>query len=207
MKNSFVKEFMAERGRPTGRRPGDSGTREAIQAAARRQFAELGFDRTSMRSVAIEAGVDPGLVKHYFASKSQLFVAVVELPVDPSLILPVLLEGDRAAIGERLARFLVGVFETEAGRRRITGIVRSAVSEPEAARMVKEMITTRLFTPIAEHLDADQPELRAAFVGSQTIGLVMARYIVGIEPLASASPDQVIAAIAPVYQRYLDEPL
>lgn len=190
-----------------GRRPGESGARAAIEAAARRQFSELGFDRTSLRSVAHEAGVDPGLVRHYFGTKPQLFVGVVELPVDPAVVVPVLMEGDAADVGRRLAQVLVGVMDSEEGRRRMTGLVRAAVSEPEAAQMLRELIADRLFGPLTEHLDIDRPELRAALCGSQTVGLVMARHIVGVEPLASVHAEQLIDAVGATFQRYLTEPL
>jgi AcrR family transcriptional regulator len=197
---------MAAVARPSGRRPGDSGTREAIQRAAARQFAELGYDRTSLRRIAAEAGVDPALVTHFFGSKQQLFVTVAELPFDPAAALPHLLT-DETGAGERLARFLVGVLESEQGRRRMTGLVRAAASEPTAAAMVRELVETKLIGALAKELGADQPALRASLAGSQVVGLVTARYIVGVEPLASTDPETVIAAIAPVLQHYLTEPL
>src|SRR3712207_2530690 len=112
--------------RRSGRRAGDSGTREAILEAAGRLFAEQGYDRTSMRAIALEAGVDPALVSHFHGSKQALFVASVELPYSPSEVLPRLLAGDRDTVGVRLAEFLVGVLESEEGRRRFTGIIRAA---------------------------------------------------------------------------------
>src|SRR4051812_44101549 len=117
----------------TGRRPGDSGTREAIRAAARAQFAEQGFDRTSMRSVALQAGVDPTLVSHFFGSKQKLFAEVMQLPFDPSAVLPRILEGDPETIGTRLATFLVTVLQTPEGQARLTGLMRAAASEDAAA--------------------------------------------------------------------------
>jgi AcrR family transcriptional regulator len=191
----------------SGRRPGDSGTREAILQAARRQFAERGYDRTSLRSVALEAGVDPTLVSHFHGSKQQLFVTVVELPFDPAALLPGLLAGDRDAIGLRLARFVLGLLETDEGRRRIIGLVRAAASEPEAARLVRELVLRDVFAPIIESLGVDDAPLRASLVGTQVVGLVMARYIVAVEPLASSDPDIVALAIAPNLQRLLTEPL
>ena len=173
-------------GRRSGRRPGDSGTREAIRAAAVRLFAEQGYDRTSMRAVAAAAGVDPKLVAHYFGSKQQLFVSVVELPFDPAV---------------------VGVLEDPEGRRRLTGLIRAAASEPEAARMVRELVGREVFARIAEALGVEDADVRASLVGSQVVGLAMARYIVRVEPLASLSPEAVVAAIAPNLQRYLVEPL
>ncbi len=193
--------------RRSGRRAGDSGTRTLILEAARRQFSERGYDRTSLRSIAQEAGVDPTLVSHFYGTKQQLFVTVVELPFDPAEVLPRLLAGDTSAAGLRLARFFLGVLESEAGRERITGLVRAAASEPEAARLVRELVSRELVGEIAEHLADDAAPLRASLMGSQIVGLVMARYVVGIEPLASQDADTVAETIAPVLQHYLTEPL
>ncbi|MGH2918878.1 MAG: TetR family transcriptional regulator [Solirubrobacteraceae bacterium] len=199
-------------GRPTssphtGRRPGDSGTREAIVQAARAQFAEGGFDRTSIRAIASQAGVDPALVTHYFGSKQALFVSVVELPYDPSIAFPAILSGDRDGIGLRLAQFVVGLLEAQESRERIVGIVRAAASEPQAARLVRDLIVGQVFAPMVESLEVDDAPLRASLVGSQVVGLVVARYVTGVEPLASLDPDAVARAIAPTFQRYLVEAL
>ena len=106
------------RGRPrSGRRPGDSGTRDAIRAAARAQFAEQGYDRTSMRSVALQAGVDPTLVSHFFGSKQKLFAEVMQLPFDPAAVIPRIVAGDPAGIGTRLAGFVVSVLADPGGSR------------------------------------------------------------------------------------------
>lgn len=194
--------------RRSGRRPGDSGTREAIRAAASEQFSERGYDRPSMRSIAQQAGVDPALVSHFFGSKHALFVDVVELPFDPEQVVPMLFGGgERADIGERLATFLIGVLETPDGRRRVTGLVRAAASEPEAAQMVRDLLTREIFARVVEQLRVDDADLRANLVASQVIGLVMARYIVGLQPLASLPPGEIVAAVAPALQRYLTGPL
>jgi AcrR family transcriptional regulator len=186
-----------------GRRPGPSATREEIASAARRQFAEIGYDRTTIRSIAAEAGVDPALVIHYFGSKQQLFLTVVELPFEPEDVLPRLLEGPRARVGERLARFVLGVLEDPDARSKWTGMIRAAASEPEAARMLRELLERRVFGPLADALGADDAALRANLVGSQVVGLVMARSIVAVEPLASAPSETIVSAIAPTIQRYL----
>lgn len=187
----------------SGRRPGDSGTRVSIENAARRQFAELGYDRTSMRQVAREAGVDPTLVSHFYGSKQQLFVSVVGFPFRPVDVLPGLLEGDPEELGLRLAQFVLGVFESEQSRGQVIGIVRSAASEPEAARLVRELLTREVLTPLAESIGVADAEFRAGLLGSQVVGMVMARYIVAIEPLASRDADEVALAIAPNLQHYL----
>lgn len=186
-----------------GRRPGNSGTRQAIVVAARRQFAEHGYDRTSMRQVALEAGVDPTLVSHFHGSKQQLFLDVVELPFQPSEVLPGLLRGDPDEAGMRLARFALSVLESPEGRGRVVALVRAAATEPEAARLVRELLTREVLTPLAAGIGADDPAYRGALVMSQVVGLTMARYIVAVEPLASRPAGAVAADLAPTLQRYL----
>ena len=193
---------MAQTSGP-GRRPGHSGTREAILTAARRQFAELGYDRTSIRQIALEAGVDPGLVRHFHGTKQELFVSVVQLPMDPAVALPALLAGDRDALGERLARFLLEIIESDPVGSPIISMARAAASEPAAARMVRDLVTTRILAPLTEAIGAEDAALRASLLGSQVVGLTFARYVVGIEPLASLTTAQVVAAVGPTLQRYL----
>ena len=194
-------------GRGRGRRRGETRTRDAILASARRLFAERGYDRASLRAIAADAGVDPALVSHFFGTKQRLFVEVVEFPFDPAETLPRILAGDRATIGTRLAELVVGLLETPEARARITGVVRAAASEPEAARMVRELLMREVWAPAAAVLGVEDAELRMNLVGSQIVGLVMARYVVGAEPLASLPPDHLVAAIGPTLQRYLVEPL
>jgi AcrR family transcriptional regulator len=193
--------------RRSGRRPGKSRTREAILAAAGRQFAQQGYDRASLRGIAAEAGVDQKLIVHFFGSKQQLFVAAVGLPFNPGEVLPAILAGDPDSIGERLAALLVDVLEQPELHQRLTGVVRAAASEPEVARMLREFLTRELFGPAAEFLGAEDGPFRANLVGSQIVGLVMARYVVAIEPLASMPPKAVANAVAPTLHRYLVGPL
>jgi AcrR family transcriptional regulator len=160
-----------------------------------------------MRSIALEAGVDPALVARFHGSKQQLFTTVVALPFDPAQVVALVLGGERATIGERLAGFIVGVLDSERGAATVTGIVRSAASEPAAARLVRERIGHDVLAPLAAGLGSDHPEVRAALVGSQLVGLVMARQVVGLPALTALGPDELSRLIAPTLQRYLAEPL
>jgi AcrR family transcriptional regulator len=191
----------------SGRRPGESGTRAAIAASAGRLFAARGYDRTSLRAIAADAGVDPALVTHYFGSKQRLLIEVASPPIDPKLVVAQVVEGDPDGAGERLARLVLGVLEDPEGRERITAMVRAAASEPEAAALMRDMIVAELYGPMTAALGGDRSEFRANLVGSQVVGLVMARYVVAIEPIASARVEEVVAAIAPTLQRYLMGPL
>ena len=190
-----------------GRRPAGSGTREAIAAAARRQFGELGYRRASLRSIAEEAGVDPRLVLHFFGSKQELFASVVELPFDPATAFDAILGPGEQGLGRRVAEFVLAVLDSPEGRRTITGLIRAAASEEEAAATIRELLAQRLLLPLASRVGRDRPELRASLVASQVVGLAMARHVVGLTPLATASHRELIAALAPVFDHYLTDEL
>lgn len=194
---------MARPAKKLGRRPGDSGTREAIAEAARRLFSELGYDRTTIRAIAAAADVDPALVNHFFGSKQDLFDAVTTFPVELAEVLPQIAEGPRSQAGLRLADYVMGVLEDPETRRAIISLIRAAASDAEAAGVVRDIVTARVLTPIAEHLAADRPTLRASLINSQMVGLIMARHVLALEPLASMPRDEVVQAIAPNLQRYL----
>lgn len=189
--------------RRRGPRPAGTDTRVAILQAAREQFAASGYGRTTMRGVAAAAGVDPRLVLHYFGSKRELFMASVRLPVDPDAFIRRIFDGDREQLPERVAWGLVSTLEDPKTRHAALAIIRAAASEPEAAAIIRAVLTERVLTPLVVRIDADHAELRATMVASQFVGMAMARYVVAVEPLASASPEQVVRALTPVIDHYL----
>ena len=187
----------------TGRRPGEPATRERIAEAARHLFAERGFDRTSVRAVAAEAGVDPALVHHYFGTKQRLFLEAVDFPIDAVSSLETLSAGDVDDAGARLVRFALRLWDDPAVLPRLLGVLRSAVTDPDAARMLGTLFTRQGPVQLVRALGADQPDLRAELVGTQLVGLAVARHVLRVEPLASAEHDTIVAAIGPTMQRYL----
>jgi AcrR family transcriptional regulator len=192
-------------GRPAGSPP----NREAILAAAREQFRERGYDSATIRGIAASAGVDPALVHHYFGSKEDLFAAALQLPTSPREALEGVLAGDPDGLGERLVRRFLELWAADAGGigDTIVGLLRSATTHADAARMVREFISREALGRIAEALDVPQPRLRAALAGSQLIGLALARFVIGVEPIASADIETLVACYAPTLQRYLTGPL
>jgi hypothetical protein len=130
-------------------------------------------------------------------------VAVIELPMDPSAILAAVLEGDRRQVGERVVGLLLSVWDNHPDRSPLIALVRSAVTSEEAARMLREFLASVLFDRIARGLGMSDAPLRASLVAAQVMGLAVARYIVGLEPIASAPREVVIAAVGPTVQRYL----
>ena len=186
----------------SGRRPGPTTTRAAIAAAARRQFAELGYDRATLRGIAGEADVDAALVVRFYGSKEALFQAVMALPPTIADRMAGLAEGPTATMGLRFAEVVVGMLEDPQSRSVVLGRIRSAASHPDAAALVRETVTRDVGRLVAALTD-DEPETRAVLVGSQVVGLALARHVVRVEPLASLPAADVIDYLAPVFQHYL----
>jgi len=179
-----------------------------VLAAARAVFADRGYDSASIRGIASAAGVDPALVHHYFGSKEKLFLAAVQAPADPDDLLPAVLEGGTADLGANVVRMLVRVWDGP-GQAGGLALVRSAVSNEWTARLLREFLVARVLRRVVSTLDLPQEErdVRGGLAASQLIGVVMARYVLRVEPLASASPEEVVAAVGPSVQRYLTGPV
>lgn len=199
---------MSEPLRRSGRRPGNSGARADILAAAGRAFAERGYARATIRGVAQEAGVDPALVHHYFGNKRGLFIEAMSLPANPAdLIEGLLSEGDPETLGERMIRTMLGVWDDEKRRAPVVALFRSAMSDDQAAVMIREFATIEILGRIVKAANRDRQELRMNLLATQVFGLLMLRYIIKLEPLASADTEVVVATIGPTFQRYLTGPL
>lgn len=187
---------------PRGRRPGAPDTRAAILAAARTSFADKGFGGTTIRGIASVAGVDGALVHHYFGTKDDLFLAALELPVDPrEAIAPALVEGPDGA-GERVLRVFVGVWDDPANTPALVALARTML-DPSASHLLREGFLPVVLNPAGRVLGLERPELRMSLVASQLIGVILARYVLRLEPVASMPADVVVATYAPTLQRYL----
>ncbi|CAN5901735.1 TetR family transcriptional regulator [soil metagenome] len=194
---------MGGAGRGPGRRPGAPDTRGAILAAARTSFAERGFDGTSTRAIAAAAGVTPGLVHHFFGSKDKLFVAALELPFDPRKVLGAAIPGPPEGLGRRVATAAVGLWEDEAHREQLLGYLRTALTNPEAAARVRLGIPVVGVPLLRSVVPLPDAEVRVDLAMSQILGMAVARYVIGLEPLASLPADQLVDRLAPVLQQHL----
>jgi len=143
-------------------------------------------------------------VHHYFGSKDQLFLAAIEAPVDPADLLPEVLAAGRDQLGGAVIRLLLRVWD---GPMQPAGLalVRSAVGNEWTAKLLREFLVTQVLRRVVTTLDLSpaEREARGGLVASQLIGVVMARYVLRVEPLASASPDWLVATVGPTVQRYL----
>lgn|SRR5690348_1004225 len=184
-----------------GRRPGPTATRQEILGAARRLFAERGYAGTTVRAIAAEAGVNPALVHHFFRTKEQVFVAALDFPLDPATVLATLRDGPPEQIGERAARFVLSVWREPDSRASLLAILRSAMTRDEAAAITREFLGSVVLVRVSAALGVDPLRLIGGI--GQAIGVMVLRYVVGVEPVASASEDEVVALLAPTFQRCL----
>jgi AcrR family transcriptional regulator len=190
------------RGRPRGANRDD--TKARILAAAAAEFGEHGYEGASIRSIARRAEVDPALVHHYFDDKAALVAEVVAVPLRPDRIVQGALEGPIDALGERLLRGVLAAWDAPAVRPAAIVALRSALGQGPVARMLREFLRREIMHRVAARIgDADDAELRAELAASQIVGVIMVRYVLAFEPVASLSDDEIVARVAPAVQWHL----
>jgi AcrR family transcriptional regulator len=191
-----------ERKRP-GRPPGASDTRERILTSARELFARNGFDKTSIRAVAAGADVDPALVHHYFGTKTQLFAAAIHIPIDPMEVIGPLREVPVEQIGRTLPSLLLPLWDSELGQGFIATL-RSILAGNDVS-LVRSFLQEVIVGEVGSRVDnpVGSGRIRVQYVASQLVGVVMARYILELEPFKSLPVEQIVDTIAPNLQRYL----
>ncbi len=188
--------------RRRGPRQDAGDTRGAILDAARIRFAEQGYDGTRLRDVAADADVDVALVSYFFGSKDGLFAASMAMTVNPVALVEELMRDGTDGLGERLLRRFLEIWDGPDGSP-FVALVRSAAGHEHAAALLRGFVERELLGRLAAAIDAPQPELRAALAGSQVVGVIMARYVVGVAPIATADAETLVRAIGPTLQRYL----
>jgi AcrR family transcriptional regulator len=195
----------------TGRRGGDSGTREAILAAARARFGEVGYDRATIRGIAAAAGVDPALVHHFFGPKERLFAAAMRLPLVPGdlvgSVLTAAMDVGGPGVGEQMLRMVLDAWDVAEMRDAFLGLLRTAATSDEGATMLREFAADAVLSRIAQaaRKASDDPDgdFRAALLASQVLGLALTRYVLRLPALVQAGNAELAAAIGPTMDRYL----
>ncbi|MBT2514294.1 TetR family transcriptional regulator [Arthrobacter sp. ISL-30] len=187
-----------------GRRSGGADSREQILNTARRLFAEHGFEGTSLRQVAREAEVDPAMIHHFFKGKDELFALSVELPADPELVLAGVETQPPAQRAEAIIRAVLRLWESPA-QHGLVAFVRGTIGSKAKTALLREMVSRTILSRIMAGVPgpAQEVALRGNLIATQMVGLMLVRYVVRLEPLASASPDEVVRLVAPNVQRYL----
>jgi len=195
----------------------------AVLSAARLAFASRGYAQTTMKSVAAAAGVAPGVVKSLYDNKERLFAAAMRLPFDPGQAVPELIAPGLDGMGDRLVRMTLSLMGDENVRRDLTrliqsdqaaamsaGAARAAMSPDESAaalaqlRFLTEYVQITVVDRVVAALGVPDARLRVTLISSYLVGVSTTRYLLRIEPLASATDDQVVALVGPAIQALLD---
>jgi AcrR family transcriptional regulator len=191
-----------ERKRP-GRPPGPSDTRERILTSARELFSRNGIDNTSIRAIAAAADVDPALVHHYFGTKTQLFAAAIHIPIDPMQVIGPLQQVPVDEIGRMLPSLLLPLWDSELGKGFIATL-RSILAGGDTS-LLRSFLQEVIAKEVGSRVDnpPGSGPIRVQYVASQLVGVVMARYILELDPFKSLPVEQIAETIAPNLQRYL----
>lgn len=191
----------AGRPRPPGRRPGPTATRDAILAAARELFGEKGYDGASLRAIARRADVDPALIGHFFGGKQGVFLAATEFPVAPDDVLGRVADVPRDELGAAMVGVFLSIWEDPERRAPLLAMLRSAMTNEQAATMMREFLSSELLRQVAERHDI--PLLRMEAAVGQLVGVMILRHVIRMEPIASASQAELVDLLEPVLRRYL----
>ena len=189
--------------RPSGRRVGDSGTRDAILDSARDLFAERGFDGASIRAIATRARVDPALIRHFFGNKEALFAKTLADRTTLPQRLFESFDGDPAGIGERLTDAYFRLWQDPTTQPILMALVRSAVTSPLAADMLVDALEARIRSQEdVGRLDEERMR-RIELAGAHLLGVAIARFVVTFPALAPLDHATLVAEVSPAIQRYL----
>lgn len=183
-----------------GRRSGGPPTREVILDAARARFLAEGYQTVTLRDVAADAGVDVALISYYFGSKQGLFAAAMALPIHPAQVIDPLLDGDPETLAERLLRTLLSVWDSPDIGTQLQAVAITAFGDPNMLRLIRDGIGGEIISRIAEHLGGPDAMQRAAAATTQIAGLIFARYLLKLEPIASMQAEQIVEHLRPPLQ-------
>ncbi|MFI6425462.1 TetR family transcriptional regulator [Promicromonospora sp. NPDC050880] len=190
-----------------GRRPAGQDARSDILAAARDEFVERGYEASSLRSVARRAGVDPGTVRHWFPDKARLLTATLGVTgIEPATVVERVSDGPVETLGERLMEAVVGLWDFDDGDT-VRVVLPAVISDAELRGLLPQFIGAAILRPVMQALGTPDAPLRTALVASQMAGVLLTRYLIRLEPLASLRPAEVARLVGPTLQRYLTGPL
>ena len=178
--------------------------RDAAIAAARNAFAAGSYARTTFKGLAAAAGVAPAVLRKYYDSKDAVFAAALRLPRDPVGAVPGLLAPGVEGLGERLVRFTLDTLDDPQVRSDLMSMMRSGASAAALTKSLQDYLDTTVIDRVVGALGVPDARMRVALISSYLIGIAAGRYVVRIEPLASASEEHVVRLVAPTIQALLD---
>jgi AcrR family transcriptional regulator len=214
-KAALVQGITARGGRPlsarSGRRPGESSTKDEILTAALELFAAKGYSGTTIRAIAGEAGVDPALVHHFFSTKEGVFKAAVNSRLCVSSLFDALPEdGSQPAADDRaewVARTFLSFWEDESTRPAMVAIYRASLADESTSKTIRDRIESSMGNFVLRLVPeaTERTEVSTSLVSAQLAGLAMLRYILKVEPLASVDFEDLLTWFVPALDVHFDK--
>ncbi len=192
---------------PRGRRSGKPDTRAQILAVARERFLREGYPAVTLRSIAADAACDVALVSYHFGSKKGLFGAALDLTANPAEIVQDLLKGDMNTFASRALRVMVTTWDSPEGGGRLRAMLTGAAADPAVGDLIRSGLQAEVIDKIAQRLGGVDARVRAGMFSSQIAGVIMSRYLIRVEPIASMTVDELVRALAPALTMTLRGPI
>jgi len=183
----------------SGRWRSGAESKQRILRTARELFGQHGYGATTVRAIATAAGVDPAMVFYFFKTKQGLFSAAIDMSDNVPPAIESIFAGDLDAVGERIVRTLLENLD-KSDHAPLVMLTRSAPTDAQSEALLREFIDREITDRLAAMLGTPDAALRAAMVNAQILGLTVARYIMRIEPIASASVDELVGRFGPLVQ-------
>lgn len=183
----------------------DDIARQVLEAA-RAAYAKRGYVETTVKGVAAAAGVAPDVVRRYYANREALFAAAMRLPVDPATSIAQLLAPGVDGLGERLVRVTLRMLDDPETRDQLADMVRMGAGAGKATASLREFLESAVVDRVVTFLGVPDARMRVTLATSYLLGVATSRYVLQLEPLASASEDEVVAMVAPAIQAALTTP-
>lgn len=174
-------------------------TKTAILRATRQRLAAHGYDRTTIRAVAADAGIDPSMVMRYFGSKAQLFDAALDI----DLRLPDLSAVPPDELPQMLVRLFLDRWESDPTGDALLVLLRSAVTNEHAAAQMRQIFAAQVAPALAAAIGQDLATRLAGLVAAQLLGLGLTRYLLRLPAVTTLTPDEIENALTPAIRATL----
>jgi AcrR family transcriptional regulator len=183
----------------------DDITRSILEAA-RAAYSARGYVNTTVRGVAAAAGVAPDVMRRYYANREALFAAAMRLPIDPATSVAQLLAPGIDGLGERLVRVTLRMLDEPETRDQLAQMARAGAGASKATASLREFLDSAVVDRVARSLGVPDARMRVTLATSYLLGIATMRYVLQIEPIASATEDEIVAMVAPAVQAALTTP-
>ena len=179
----------------------------AVLEAARAAYARRGYLNTTIKGVAATAGVAPDVVRRYYANREALFAAAMRLPFDPAMSIAALLAPGIDGLGDRMVRVTLRMLDDPETRDQLAEMVKDGAGATKATSALREFFETEMVDRVVSFLGVPDARMRVVLATSYLMGIAASRYVLQVEPLASATEDEVVAMVGPMVQMALTTPI